>query len=342
MTSLYTKIKVNDNDYMIMNIKHRDWNLPVLLDEKDGEYIISLNKKWKCTDRGLLYCTHESKGFSHDIYMHDIIIAKKMKESGMKLENKPILHINKIGFDNRRNNLIYDSVNKDISKNIKKKKRIINLPDDVGFNVDDIPTYVWYLKPNDSHGERFIIEVADVAWKTGSSKLLSLKYKFEEAKKFLRELKEERPELFDDYCMNGEFTQLGKQLYDSYYEIIKKVGYNNEEKSSDKITDMYLEEDLNGLTNEEINLLHSKTFYGNPERITRKIINPQLLKKKCLKIKGIPEFCYYKKATEKRGDYFIISGHPKLDSEWRTTTSKYISTKDKIKTLLLKIKELEK
>ena len=240
-----------------MNITHNNLNIPVLLDEKDGEYIKNSNKNWKITEKGQIYFTHEINGFFTDIYLHEIIMAYKQKD---KILKKPIIHINRINMDNRRDNLLYDITNDNISKNYKKKKRIIKLPQDAGFDVNDMPTYVWYLKPNDSHGERFIIEIGDITWKTTSSKGLSLKYKFEEAKKFLRELKLDKPELFNEYCMNGEYTKLGKMLYDSYYKIIAKVGFNNNEKSANNITDYYLKECTNGLSNDEIILLHSKNI----------------------------------------------------------------------------------
>ena len=335
----YTKIKLNNKDYMILNITYKELNLPVLLDNLDGEYIKNSDKKWKSNDKGQIYCTHEINGIPNDIYLHEIIMARKQKDNNEKILKKPIIHINRINLDNRRNNLIFDTLNNNISKNGKKKKRIIQLPENAGFSVNDMPTYVWYLKPNDSHGDRFIIEIGNIAWKTASSKALSLKYKFEEAKKFLRELKLDKPELFNEYCMNGEYTKLGKELYDSFYTLVAKAGYDNNEKSANDITDYYLKECIKGLSKDEIQLLHSNSFYGNPERIIRKIINPEI--KNCVKLKGLPEYCYYKKATENRGDYFIIKGHPKLDKEWQTTSSKTVPTKDKIKYVLTKMKELE-
>jgi hypothetical protein len=331
----YTKITFNNNDYIIMKVKHRDWELPILMDYVDGDYIQKVNKEWKSNDKGHIYCTHKMNDISQDVFLHEIIIARKYKDNNEKALKKPILHINRINLDNRRENLVYDISNKNISKNGKKKRRIINLPKNAGFSVSELPTYVWYLKPNDTHGERFIIEIDNLSWKTASSKLLSLKYKFEEAKKYLRELKAEKPELFDEYCMNGEYTKLGKELYDTYYLIVNKAGYDNNEKSQNNITDLYLKECLKGLSDDEIALLQSKSFYGNQERITRKINNIEF------NLKSLPKYCFYKKATENRGDYFIIKGHPKMEKDWRTSTSKNISTNDKIKSVLLKIKELE-
>lgn len=340
----YKKVVFEQEEYSVINVKYKEWDVPILLNYEDGEYIKNLNKKWKCTDRGLLYCTHEAHGALHEIYMHEIIMAKKMKESGHKLQYKPIVHLNRIGIDNRRENLLYDLQNKDNNKNIKKKKRIIELPEDCGFQVNDIPTYVWYLKPNDSHGERFIIEVDGITWKTASSKFLSLKYKLEEAKKFLRELKESKPDLFEEYCMNGEYTKLGKELMESYFEIVKEAGYEYNKKTTNRLTDLYLKECTEGLTSEEISLLHSNKLYNNSERITRRVIKPESsFNTKLLettKLKQIPEYCYYKKATQSRGDYFVIEGHPKLEGRWQTSTSKFISTKNKLIETLAKLSKL--
>lgn len=336
MKEEYTKLTHEEKEYMILNIKYKKWEIPVLLNYEDGKYIESLNKIWKCTDRGLIYSEHQTKNKIVDIYLHEIVMAKKMKALKKKIiKNKPIIYINRISIDNRRENLIYDDTEKDININSKKKKRIIVLPDNCNFVADDIPTYVWYMKPNKSHGERFIIKInEDITWKTGSSKKLSLKYKLEEAKKFLRELKLEKPELFEEYCMNGEFTQLGKDLEDSFFTIIKTAEYNITKKQPNHLTDLYLEENLDNLTNEEINLLQTNSFY-NREKIIRRLL-PCTLKNK---FTSMPKHCYYKKAAGRQGDYFVIKNHPKISS-WFTSTSKTITTKEKMCELLLKLTEL--
>jgi hypothetical protein len=122
---------------------------------------------------------------------------------------------------------------------------------------------MWYLKPNDTHDERFNIEIGDIKWKTTSSSKLSLRYKFEEGKKYLRELKEARPEIFLENSMNGEFNLEGKKLLKSFFEISKKAGFNNlKNLSTDNLTDRYLKEKLKGLTVFEKEILKNNTFYG--------------------------------------------------------------------------------
>jgi hypothetical protein len=325
----FNKVLFNGIDFIVMNILYKQWDIPILLNYEDGKYIKDLNKNWKCTDTGLVYCTHEHNGAMHEIYIHEVVMARKMKELGEQKEEKPIVHLNRIGIDNRRENLIYDVSNKDTNKNIKKKKRIIQLPEDSGIMPDDIPTYVWYLKPNDSHGERFTVEIGDVKWKTTSSVSLSLKYKLEEAKKFLRTLKEIRPELFEEYCMNGEYTKFGKELAESYFEIVQLAGYPIKTKSTNRLTDIYLKECTKKLTKEEKELLKEQKFENDNKKNIRRIVDSNVSK---LKVLSMPKYCYYKKASsdQNRGDYFVVYGHPKQGNQvWQSSTSKILTTKIK-------------
>jgi hypothetical protein len=121
--------------------------------------------------------------------------------------------------------------------------------------ANDIPSYVWYLKDNDTHGERFMISLGDIKWKSTSSKKLSLRYKLEETKKYLRALKNNRPDLFTDYSMNGDLNQEGKINLESFINIAKNSGYSNINNIVDK-TNQYLKEKHTGLSNQEIELLN--------------------------------------------------------------------------------------
>ena len=86
--------------------------------------------------------------------------------------------------------------------NYKKKKRTVKLPEGCNIEPNELPTYIWYLKENGSHGSRFSVEVGNIKWKTTSSKKVSLRYKLEEAKKFLRELKKTNSDLFNKSSFN--------------------------------------------------------------------------------------------------------------------------------------------
>jgi predicted transcriptional regulator len=189
--------------------------------------------------------------------MHEIV----MKHNNMNnISNTPIIHINNIHFDNRIENLQFDIVNKEHVKNTKKKNRIIDLSEH-GINASDIPTYVWYLKPDDTHGERFAIEIPnELSWRTTSSKKVSLKYKLEEAKKYLRNLKFNRPDIFELYSMNGDLTSKGTKLLKDYKRIIEMAGFSMNTMHNNK-THMTLEQNTDNLTEFEEYLLDNYNPY---------------------------------------------------------------------------------
>ena len=101
-----------------------------------------------------------------------------------------------------------------------------------------------------------MVDVGDVNWKSTGSKKVSLKYKLEETKKYMRHLKNARPDLFNEYSMNGDLNKNGVGLLDDFLNISKDAGYYLNDISNAN-TEKYLKEDTVGLSNEEINLLTS-------------------------------------------------------------------------------------
>ena len=235
MTLNYKKVEYKKSKYAVVDIVYKDNTKPVVLNWKDFLHIKEFGKSWKCNKNNMVSCSHTFQNSTKEIFIHDVIMALNKERI-----DAPILHINTNGLDNRRENLLYDTCDKDCSKNVKKKARTIKLPKTSGIKPDDIPTYIWYLKPNGSHGERFMIDTGEYKWKTTSSKAVSLKEKLEQAKEYLRTLRITKAHVFEDKCMNGEMTQKGKDLFKSYANIIEKAGYEVDNLSLDGITDKYL------------------------------------------------------------------------------------------------------
>lgn len=252
----YKQVSYENQDYAILTVNYRDTKLPVLLDWSDFQKIKKLNKKWKCNNSGFVYCQQDNT----DYYLHELVMS--FKEGN--IINRPIIHVNRVGLDNRSENLIYDVLDKDITKNAKKKKRTVVLPKKCGICPDDIPTYIWYMRPDSSHGERFTVNIGDINWKTTSSNEFSLRYKLEEAKMFLRHLLKSRPDLYNEYSMNGDFNKDGINLLNSYYKIIHDNGFNNIKKviPQNKTFDL-LKADYSYLTSDELESLKEVkgTFY---------------------------------------------------------------------------------
>lgn len=217
----YKKIRYKNDYYAVVSIE----SIPVVLDWDDFRVVKSLEKSFRYCSNGFISCYHTVKVIPKEVYLHEIIMGLKQRVESKKAQDIPIIHVNRIGLDNRRDNLLYDTADKKIKKNNKKKKRIIKLPEESGIDENDIPTYVWYMRPNGKHGDRFMVQIGDVSWKTTSSRDYSLKYKLEEAKKYIRELKETNPVLFEEYSMNGDYTKQGLELLKSYYKIISRAGF---------------------------------------------------------------------------------------------------------------------
>lgn len=222
------RVTYEGKDYGIIDISYKNIRLPVIMDWADAKTVYDMDKTWRCNKSGHIYCNHKIDGKEKDVFLHDVIMYMSEQHGGSDYDKKSnIVHINRLGIDNRRENLMYDTVNKSVGKNLKKKKRTITLPKDSGINVDEIPTYIWYMKPDSSHGERFMVSVGDVKWKTPSSKKLSLHSKLDLAKDYLKNLKTTRPDIFEKYSMNGDYNKQGKYLVNSFYDIIHKGGYKH-------------------------------------------------------------------------------------------------------------------
>jgi len=252
------RVLYDDKLYMVCGIKYKKHILPMILNYDDYRKINKLDKKWSCNSDCMVSCTTMVGDHPKEIFMHDIIMFIHDRAGFGK---NPIIHLDKLGIDNRYDNLLYDTKYKDQNKNLKKKKRTVIFPKESGIDPNELPTYVWYVKKDLTHGDRFVVNIGGLSWKTRSSPILTLRYKLEEAKRFLRNLRRIHPELFEEYCMNGEFTKNGKDLLHSFYEIVRLAGYTEiPELTVDGETNDYLKEKLDELCTAEIELLKSQHF----------------------------------------------------------------------------------
>lgn len=336
------KVRYKNKTYAVIPVKYKSNKWPVVIDYEDFERIRFINKNWKINSEGFVCCTHTLDGVTKEVPLHEIIMTLKMKSEGKKKQNRSILHINRIGLDNRRENLIYDTPYKDVNKNLKKKTRTANLPEESGVSLDEIPTYVWYMKPNGTHGERFMVEIGDVTWKTTASKKLSLRYKLEEAKMFLRQLKEDRPEIFEDFSMNGDYNKEGAELRKTFYSIINRGGHTNLQYTELKSkTDKLLKPNITNETEkkllEEQGNLIEQIGSGQKRRILSNLPPDSGISKS-----EIPQYVYYRPEKNGRGDYFVIEGHPLLnDKVFQSSSSKNYSTREKFEQVLEYLEEIE-
>lgn len=288
------KIIHNTIEYGIINIKYKNIYLPLLIDWDKSKYFSKdIIKNIKCMKNGKVYLLlNKNKYFIHDIIM--------LAHNNLTPHNKYIYHINKIGLDNRINNLTFNKVN------INKKKRNHELLEEMGIDPNDIPSYIWYEKANKNNGDRFIVNINNIKWKSKSSKDIKTIDKLNDAKKYMNELLINNPEIFTDNNANGDMSSDGIELLNSFFKIINTIYPNL------TLKDISIKDNTKSLL-KNINNDHKVIDNDNYDMYGKK---------------KLPKYGYYSKKTSKKNDYYYIKNHPSV-SYWQTTSSKNITTHDK-------------
>ena len=201
----------NNKKYTIIKIQYKSTIIPIILDADIYINIQDKKRTWNITNTGNIY----TKINNNNIFLHEIVYILKYGKN-----TYPLIHINKIPLDNRIENLIEDKPNKDILKNLNKKLRTIKLKN---IDVDKIPSFVWYMKDDGDHGERFQIKLGNINWKCTSCNNLSLRYKLEETKKYLCQYKQINNLEFLRNSMNSDLNINGIKLKEDFYNILKKI-----------------------------------------------------------------------------------------------------------------------
>jgi hypothetical protein len=121
----YNKINFNNKNYIIILMTFKGSKVPVIFDDEYYDRLLLLNKSWKINDYGFIVSKHKSNDQDIEISLHEVIMAFYNKDNGLSKKKNNIIHINKLGIDNRKENLMYDTLDKETGKNSKKKKCII-------------------------------------------------------------------------------------------------------------------------------------------------------------------------------------------------------------------------
>lgn len=263
------------NNSIVINMPYKGNNLPVIVDKNVFDFI-GKDYDFYINDSLAVYSRIKTDNDYIDVPLHEIVMKYNEKftngivnrdtngvnrdTNGVNRDtNKPIIHKNRINLDNRYENLMYDTSDKEITKNLEKKDRIIDLKG-AGINAKNLPSFVWYLKPDSSHGERFMVKLDTINWKSPSSKDLSLRYKLEATKKFLRQKIKENPGLIKKFSLNGDLNDAGLGLSKSFYNLIHQVAggrYKKYQMKENNSTLNILKEDTKDLTSYEKLLLKS-------------------------------------------------------------------------------------
>ena len=308
-----------------------------IVDNDKKEQIIT--KKWHSISDDYIGNTFTNdQNIVKELYLHNFVMDK-LTFNG-KGQAQSIDHINRIGRDNRKENLRELSQTQQ-NYNQSKRERNIELPPGCGINPNDIPTNIFYRKSDGIHGDRFLIDIKLPAKRirdqSTSSKNIDLKTKLEEIKLKLKKIKEEHLEIKEIDQLIDNTTQRN-DLRRSFNDILKLSGFPQAiidknlaplEDKPEKVE--IIDQEAKDLAKQ----LLSEGFKGVASNLPVNCgVTPNM----------IPKYCYYKPASEKRGDKFIIERHPKLIKEgkrqWTTTESKLKTTKEKYDLMIEKINTL--
>jgi len=255
-------IKYNGQQYGIIKVWYKGYYYPILLDKFDYLEVKELQKKFVTDTYGRVFCVHKYRQIKKKIYIHRIIKAlhdPKYSQKGRMV----IFHLNNINLDNRLENLRETEI-----KGPRKRTIILN---DEYVTPEMIPPFVSYMKPNKTHGSRFSVVFDNIKWKSTSSKNLSLKYKLEQTKKFLRiilldtKIKQKyfKKTLTNDANSdktNSTSEEIGQRLFKTYYIIVRMAGYRHIKRIKNKSNStMLLRYSAIGLSDEEKKLLEDFT-----------------------------------------------------------------------------------
>jgi hypothetical protein len=208
----YTEVSHNGKLYIVANILYKDQEVKFVFDKED--YDIVRKYYWHLQSQNYIASDVLIEGTKKALYLHNLVMGK-LTFNG-KGQTETIDHINRIGLDNRKENLRLVTQSQQ-NMNQNRRERNVELPE--GITHDDIPKHVWYVKPNGGHGDRFAIEFKseNIAWKSTSSKKKTIQEKLQETKQKLQGFYEQYPYLDPE---NPAIKEQIESLTNSYNAII--------------------------------------------------------------------------------------------------------------------------
>lgn len=337
-------VEYNDKQYIVAYTPFKDEHILFVFDADDKDKVCYNSWFFQNQDNGgyLRKDYIDSEGIKKPLYLHNLVMNKLTFEG--KGQQETVDHINRVGVDNRKENLRMVTSQTAQNFNTKKRERKVKLPEGCDITPDMIPRNVWYIHPHGKHGEGFSIEIKGVktlnegqfTWKSTRSTKVSLKVKLQETKLKLQEIINNNPELKDLSDLANEDRR--NELIQSFNAILEKSNYPKEVIKSnlvELITDAATPIVINN--NEEQMAKTVTDLHASGKKVNK-------LPQDCgITPDMIPKYCYYSPANDKSGDKFVINRHSGLGDKksWSTSSSKTVNTITKFESLIEKLKELE-
>jgi len=209
---IYEEISYNNKKYIIGHVESKGEDKKFIIDKDDYDEVSKYS--WHVTSNNYMSSSFVHYGKHKTLYLHNLVMNRDAFKG--KGQTESIDHINRNGFDNRKENLRLISQSEQNINQLKKKRSFV-FPEGCELKPDDVPRHIWYVRANGLHGDRFAIEfkTEGILWKTTSSKKVDIKNKLTEAKEKLKELYEIYP-----YLNPEKAEEESKSLLESYNGII--------------------------------------------------------------------------------------------------------------------------
>lgn len=210
----YIEVTYNHKEYIVGFIMANDTEIEFVFDKEEYDKIRCRN--WHRASNVYISSGVIIEGNKKELYMHNLVMGR-MGYDG-KGQAETVDHINRNGFDNRKENLrIATQSNQNINQ--RQRQRSVILPEDCTITSDEIPRHIWYIRATGSHGDRFAIEFKseNFIWKSTSSKLIGTREKLNIAIEKLKELYIQYPHLNPN---NIERKHEIESLQKSFDEIV--------------------------------------------------------------------------------------------------------------------------
>ena len=346
-------VQYKGSKYIVGYCAYKEQDILFVTDYQNSEFYKNLVlKAWHLKTDGeyIGHTYYLDDGSKRELYLHNFV-CNKLTHDG-KGQHHSIDHINRIGRDNRKVNL-RELTQSHQNINQSKRERVVELPDGCGIDPNDIPKNIYYKPPSGAHGDLFYIEIRTpeivkilcpqedtnkFRWFGTKSKTLDLRVKLQHTINKLQEIKTAHPQIAD---LIGELDNTAErnELAQSFNDILGLTTYPTEIIESNKAP-LIVSHNPIPISEVQAQLaleIEEQTIRGLKSHLPEGCgITPQM----------IPKYCYYKPASETRGDKFVIERHPGLISEgkrqWATTESKKFTTKQKFDLMMERLNELNK
>lgn len=189
----YRDVSYNGKEYVVGTVLFNYEPVEFVIDREDFDKI--KDRAWHVSSGQYISSAFvDGHGSRKEVYLHNIIMDRPLFLG--KGQKETVDHINRNGFDNRKENLRILSQSLQ-NMNQRKKPRNVELPAGCGIEADEIPKHIWYIHANGEHGDRFAIEfkTENICWKCTSSKKVSLRDKLQQTKQKLAEFYTTYPHL---------------------------------------------------------------------------------------------------------------------------------------------------